>query len=1310
MRLQRINGIVRLVVGGILFLSLDAGTAHTQIVINEIHYNPDVKTELVEFVELHNSGSESFDLSGWSLTDAVAFRFPESTALGPGGYAIVSESPSALSRKFGVTALGPWMGKLSNEGDRVVLRNRGGEIVDEVDYGSGFPWPTVGDPPGNSIQLVHPSLDNNLGGSWRSSNTFAPGPSSQALISDHSEWRYFKGTREASNPRPTWRSVVFDDSNWLIGTAPIGYGEGFISTQLSDMRGNYSTVFMRKQFRIVSPEQIASLQLEAQFDDGFNVWINGRHVLGQNMSGTEVAFDGSAISALESLEFHTFDLPPPGSYLVAGVNVIAVQGHNASLNGSSDFFVDFRLSASSGASQNGPTPGRQNSVFAVAQPPQVRQVNHSPKVPRSNQPVNITARITDPNGISNAQLHFQIVDPGAYIELTDPSYETKWQTVAMNDSGREGDLASGDDIFSATLAASIQAHRRLIRYRITVADSAGETVVLPYADDPQPNFAYYVYDGVPGWRGAVRPGGTAVVDFAPEVMGRLPVYQLISKKAAVESSTWRERYGGDQYKWSGTLVYDGEVYDHIRYRARGGVWRYAMGKNMWKFDFNRGHSFRARDDYGSQYKTRWAKLNLGASIQQGDYLHRGEQGMFESVGFRLFNMVGVEAPRTTFVTFRIVDDAIEADTVNQYQGDFWGVYLATEQMDGRFLEEHDLPDGNLFKMENGTGPSGANGEFNNQGSDSVSDYSDLVGFRRGYENSRQTDSWFRSNLDLWRYYGYQAIIQGIHHYDVCCGKNYFYYNNPATGLWQVHPWDLDLTWADNMYVAGVTGGTEPFQSRVLPRPAFALEYRNRVREIRDLLFNEEQAWRLIDEFAALLQGSTDKPTILDADRSQWDYNPVMNDQSIINSNKAGQGRYYQKGTPAKDFAGMVQLMKNYVTYRSSRILDPSAADILIPSTPVVSGSTGNGAPINRLEFRSSSFQGESGNGTSTSRSSIRWRAGEIAYPGLPGFDASQPRRYEINAVWMSEPVTSAGGVITVPPDAVRIGHHYRVRAQVTNPDGRTSHWSEPIQITVTEPDAAPALIDNLRLSELMYNPVEGGEFEFIELHNTSSSVELDLSGAMFTRGIAFSFPYGAGIPPGGYLLIVKTESANDFASFRNHYGLPAGVSIMGPYSGSLANEGERITLRTALGGTEIIDFSYKTGGDWPGAADGTGASIVPLESTYLAKDGVVLNTPENWRASAKSGGSPGSRDDAARGTLTGPLDFGIATFTTSELVLEFRATANTAYAVEFRNSLSVGSWITLTNVPPQIADGVVRVTDSNLRTPGVRFYRVAGGR
>ena len=157
-----------------------------------------------------------------------------------------------------------------------------------------------------------------------------------------------------------------------------------------------------------------------------------------------------------------------------------------------------------------------------------------------------------------------------------------------------------------------------------------------------------------------------------------------------------------------------------------------MGKNMWKFDFNRGHGFQARDDYGKKYKTKWDKLNFSSIIQRGNFGHRGENGMFESVGFRLFNLAGVEGPHTNFVHFRIIESAFE-NAGNQYSTDFQGPYLAIEQLNGDFLDAHGLPDGNLYKMERNTGPNRIGGEINNQGRDTVTDYSDLNEFESAYE-------------------------------------------------------------------------------------------------------------------------------------------------------------------------------------------------------------------------------------------------------------------------------------------------------------------------------------------------------------------------------------------------------------------------------------------------------------------------------------------------------------------------------------------------------------------------------------------------
>jgi hypothetical protein len=758
------------------------------------------------------------------------------------------------------------------------------------------------------------------------------------------------------------------------------------------------------------------------------------------------------------------------------------------------------------------------------------------------------------------------------------------------------------------------------------------SVTVPYADDPQPNFAYFVYNGVPAWTGAVQPGVSASFTVSSNEMNRLPVYQLIAKNNSVLTATgWNpgapnNQYNGDNYLWLGTFVYDGHVYDHISFRMRGGVWRYAMGKNAWKFAFNRGHSFQARDDWGHKYNSPWRRLSFRPDIQQGDYLHRGEQGMFESLGYKLFRLAGVDAPLTTHVQFRIIDGASEVAAGNQYSGDFWGLYLAVEEQDGRFLDERGLPDGNIYDMQSGTGT------LNNIGPDGPLDRSDLNAFQNTYNNTTPTESWWRTNLNLPQYYSYQTILQGFHHYDIADGKNYFYYRNPLIGQWEVWPWDLDLSWADNMYRAGVSGGNEPFKSRVLSDfsstpvyPALALEFRNRVREIRDLLFNTDQAYQVIDEMAALIRGPLNQPSIIDADRAQWDYNPVMIDTNIVNLSKAGKGRFYQWTEPvSKDFNGCVQLMKNYVVYRATSAalasgvfgLDGLATDT-IPITPTLSYIGYANYPLNRLSFRSSAYSG------SYPFAAMKWRIAEITDTNAPGFDPNEPRPYEITAAWESSELTSFNSDIMIPASAVKIGHAYRVRVRTKDTSGRWSHWSAPVQFAATEPDNAAALVDSLRISELMYNPPGGSDFEFVELHNLSTNVTLELSGVNFTAGIDFTFTPGTTIPPDGYLLVVK---AVDFAAFRAHYGLATNVLVTGPYTGSLANDGEKLELKTGAGGTEIFSFDYGNGRGWPVAASGAGHSLVPLDRATNGQASGALDYPGNWRASAFIGGSPGAAD------------------------------------------------------------------------------------
>lgn len=1205
-----------------------AGGLQAAVVIHEIHHSPAVKQEPVEFIELMNTGVEAVQIDGWVLSGAVDWVFPAGTAIPAGGYRVVAQDPAALAVRFGVTnALGPWAKRLSGRGERVVLSDASGAPVDEVDYGLGFPWPTVGGGDGNSIELIHPALDNSLGGHWRPSKKAGPTEAEQLVVGAGSSWRIWKGTTSPSPTAAGWRNPGFDDSGWQVGAAPVGYDPEVlglavaVGTRLADMRGSYTSFYLRRGFEVVDPARFGSVRVEALYDDGFKLWLNGVLLMSVGVPPGELGRTSTASQAVESNEFHPFQAVLPPGLLRADGNVIAVHVLNANLSNSSDCFFDARVVLGPSAGDQGPTPGRANRAFAENAPPAIRQVTHSPGQPRSGETVQVTARVTDPDGVGLVRLEYQVVRPGNYIRFDSTAYGQDWTPVPMTDDGQGGDAVAGDGTYTVQLPGSLQQHRNLVRYRITVTDERGESVQVPYAEDEGRNFAWFCHDGVPAWTGAVRPGvaGALGQSFTVEAaeMNRLPVYHLIATRQDVEAATWRDRSRGDAYFWTGTLVYDGRVYDHIRFRPRGGVWRHAMGKNMWKFDFNRGRDFRGRDNWGRRFRADWTKLNLGASIQQGDYLHRGEQGMFESVGFRMFEMVGATGADTAYVQFRVVDDALESSVGNQYGGDFWGVYLAVEQLDGRYLDARDLPDGNLHKMEGGFG------EPNNLGLAGPVNSSDLGDFLWSYNSNLAAldESWWRSQLNLPAYFGYQAIVQGIHHYDIADGKNYFYYRNPVDGRWQVMPWDLDLTWSDNMYRAGVTGGDDPFKSRVLsnfnptnPRyPAIAIEFRNRVREIRDLLWNGDEAWRLLDEYARLLRGTAER-SVIDADRAQWDYNPVMVDGSLSLGSKAGFGRFYQSGVGTRDFTGMVRKMKDYVLYRGNGptfSLETMSRDAAVPARPTLIRLGPEGHALDTLRFGAGNYTG------TAAGASVRWRVAEVTRPDHPAYDPQRPLPYEIDAVADSGELP-LGTVDWRPASGeMKVGRLYRARVRFKDVTGRTSRWSEPLEFTAAAVTGTGAGMADLRISELMYDPAADG-YEFLELHNRNPGSGMLLTGMRFTSGIQFEFGAGAVLAPGGYGVLIRSTNV---AGFRSHHGLDDSVQVLGTYGGALANEGEQLVLRAADGESGEIRFTYGVVAPWPTSAAGGGYSLVPDEAGSSDP-----NDPMHWRASTEPGGSPGRAD------------------------------------------------------------------------------------
>ncbi len=139
--------------------------AAESVVINEIHYHPEQK-KAVEFVELHNYGTQAVDLRGWSLDK---FEFREAVTLPPNGFVVLAANPKAFQAEFGIKPVGELPGQLKYGGEKLTLRNADSDIVDQVRYAAGFPWPAAASGSGSSLERCNPTAKSNDPGSWRSS-------------------------------------------------------------------------------------------------------------------------------------------------------------------------------------------------------------------------------------------------------------------------------------------------------------------------------------------------------------------------------------------------------------------------------------------------------------------------------------------------------------------------------------------------------------------------------------------------------------------------------------------------------------------------------------------------------------------------------------------------------------------------------------------------------------------------------------------------------------------------------------------------------------------------------------------------------------------------------------------------------------------------------------------------------------------------------------------------------------------------------------------------------------------------------------
>lgn len=145
---------------------------------------------------------------------------------------------------------------------------------------------------------------------------------------------------------------------------------------------------------------------------------------------------------------------------------------------------------------------------------------------------------------------------------------------------------------------------------------------------------------------------------------------------------------------------------------------------------------------------------------------------------------------------------------------------------------------------------------------------------------------------------------------------------------------------------------------------------------------------------------------------------------------------------------------------------------------------------------------------------------------------------------------------------------------------------------------APQPLADLVINEIMYNGPESGTdtTEFIEIYNRGA-IAVNLEGYYFSQGVDFIFP-NYELAPDGYVVVAYRANV-----MLNHFGIEA----LQWTSGGLSNGGETIELMNSAG--QLVDMVFfKTGGEWPVAANGYGPSLALTDVFADNNDG------NNWKS------------------------------------------------------------------------------------------------
>lgn len=315
-------------------------------------------------------------------------------------------------------------------------------------------------------------------------------------------------------------------------------------------------------------------------------------------------------------------------------------------------------------------------------------------------------------------------------------------------------------------------------------------------------------------------------------------------------------------------------------------------------------------------------LNLHNAFKDPSYVR-------EKIYYEIAREAGLKAPRTNYAALYV-------------NGEYWGLYFLTEDIDGEFLENHIAAkeNGNLYKGDprgtlewRGADPSPYKLEYEKDNNEDSDDWSDLVSLIETL--NRTTPAELKQRLDevldidsALTLLALDNLSANLDSY-IGSGHNYYLYQRKYDGKWMFFPWDpneaygnfnmgmiindlqrLPVTWLPRPMPA--PGQPAPPPNAVVPRPLaqrlwevpeYRLAY---LQKLRSLTEGPAEAELLLDRMRALRDMI--RPYVQRETRSMFTL-PQFERAMTENQRTGGPGLPGQPPTPVFDIPGLEPFLR-----------------------------------------------------------------------------------------------------------------------------------------------------------------------------------------------------------------------------------------------------------------------------------------------------------------------------------------------------------------------------------------------------------------